>query len=269
VSDSYVGRVQGTPTLASGQMNHLNLDTNGNLLVNIAQGSFSSTTGAVYNSAQQTFTSGTTNPLQTDSHGQLLVNAGGTLAAPLRIDPVGTTPQPVSGTVSVSGTVPVSGTFWQATQPVSGTVSVSGTVPVSGTFWQATQPVSIASTVNTSSVPAASGGLSTSKLVSAATTNATSVKASAGQVYNIQAFNTNASSPRYLKLYNKASAPTVGTDTPIKTILIPPASSGVVIEISNGLAFSTGIAFALTGAMADNDTTAIAANEVVVNVDWK
>ena len=155
------------------------------------------------------------------------------------------------------------------TQPVSGTVSVSGTVPVSGAFYQATQPVSVAATVTTSSVPAASGGLSTTKLLSAATTNAASVKTSAGQVYNIQAFNTNAASPRYLKLYNKASAPTVGTDTPIKTILIPANGSGVVIEISNGLACSTGIAFAITGGVADSDTTAIGANEVIVNIDWK
>jgi hypothetical protein len=124
VSDSYVGKVQGTPTLTTGQMSHLNLDTAGNLLVNIAQGSFSSSTGAAYNSAQQNFTNGTTNPLQADSHGQLLVNAGGTLAAPLRIDPVGTTAQPISGTVGISGTVPVSGTFWQATQPVSGAVTL-------------------------------------------------------------------------------------------------------------------------------------------------
>jgi len=48
----------------------------------------------------------------------------------VRVDPSGTTTQPVSGT------------FWQATQPVSGTFW-QATQPVSGTFWQATQPVSI------------------------------------------------------------------------------------------------------------------------------
>jgi hypothetical protein len=52
-------------------------------------------------------------------------NLLGALAHPLRVDPTGTTTQPVSGTVAVSGTVPVSGTFWQATQPVSGTVTAN------------------------------------------------------------------------------------------------------------------------------------------------
>lgn len=58
----------------------------------------------------------------------------------VRIDPTGTTVQPVSGTF-FQATQPVSGTFWQATQPVSGTF-FQATQPVSGTFWQATQPVS-------------------------------------------------------------------------------------------------------------------------------
>lgn len=53
----------------------------------------------------------------------------GLAANPLRIDPTGSTAQPVTGT------------FWQATQPVSGTFW-QATQPVSGTFWQATQPVS-------------------------------------------------------------------------------------------------------------------------------
>lgn len=58
----------------------------------------------------------------------------------VRVDPTGTTVQPVSGTF-FQATQPVSGTFWQATQPVSGTF-FQATQPVSGTFWQATQPVS-------------------------------------------------------------------------------------------------------------------------------
>jgi hypothetical protein len=206
-------------------------------------------------------------------------------------------------------TQPVSGTFWQATQPVSGTVSITanssvnvaqlagtttdtnsgnksaGTLRVvlatdqpsltnalpasqSGTW--TVQPGNTANSTPwlVSLNPATSGGLSMSKTISAATTNATSVKGSAGQVYNIQCFNTNASA-RYLKLYNKASAPTVGTDTPVKTLLIPPSSSGFVAEWSNGLAFGTGIAFALTTGIADSDTAAVAANEIVVNIDYK
>ena len=118
--------------------------------------------------------------------------------------------------------------------------------------------------------PATSGGLTMHKTISAASTNATSVKAAAGQVYDIQVFNINAS-PRYLKLYNLAVAPTVGTDTPVKTILIPgnTAGGGVVKNWDKGLEFTVGIAFALTTGVADADTGAVAANELTVNIDYK
>lgn len=114
------------------------------------------------------------------------------------------------------------------------------------------------------------GGATPYKLVSAATTNATSVKASAGTVYMITASNVNAA-VRYLKLYNKASAPTVGTDTPVFTFAIPgnTAGAGTNIPIPNvGVNFSTGIAFALTTEATDAGTTAVAANEIVVNMAY-
>lgn len=119
-------------------------------------------------------------------------------------------------------------------------------------------------------LPVTSGGLSTSVTISAASTNATSVKASAGQLYAVQVFNTNAAA-RYLKLYNKASAPTVGTDTPVKVITIPgnTAGGGVAVEFSKGVTFGTGLAFALTTGAPHTDTGAVAANEIVVNLDYK
>lgn len=118
--------------------------------------------------------------------------------------------------------------------------------------------------------PRTSGGLTMHKTTSAASTNATSLKASAGQVYSIQCFNVNAA-VRYLKLYNKASAPTVGTDTPVKTLAIPgnTAGAGFVISWPQGLAFDTGIAFALTTEATDAGTTGVAANEITVNIDYK
>lgn len=110
------------------------------------------------------------------------------------------------------------------------------------------------------------GGATPYKLNSAATTNATSVKASAGQVYSIVATNTNASA-RYLKLYNKASAPTVGTDTPVQVYMLP-AGGGVSIALPVGMVFSTGIALATTTGAADSDTGAVAANEIIVNLTF-
>jgi hypothetical protein len=115
------------------------------------------------------------------------------------------------------------------------------------------------------------GGASSYHLVAANTTNATSVKASAGTLKGIQAFNSG-SVVAYLKLYNKASAPTVGTDTVVKTIAIPASSTGagVVVPLPpEGLAFGTGIAFAITGLVADTDTTAVAASSINIELDYK
>lgn len=117
----------------------------------------------------------------------------------------------------------------------------------------------------------ASGGATPYKLISAASTNATSLKASAGQIYMITATNTNAA-VRYLKLYNKASSPTVGTDTPVLVFAIPGGTAGAGTNIpvpAGGLVFGTGIAFAITTGAADSDTGAVAANEIIINIGYK
>jgi len=120
-----------------------------------------------------------------------------------------------------------------------------------------------------SNTNAGSGGAALiSCVISAASTNATSVKASAGQVYTVYAHNINAA-VRYLKLYNKVSAPTVGTDTPLMTLPIPGnvSGAGVVLDTGGmGIAFGTGIALAITTGVADSDTGAVAANEIVINL---
>lgn len=103
-----------------------------------------------------------------------------------------------------------------------------------------------------------------SNINSAATTNATSVKASAGTLYAVSASNINAAI-RYLKFYNKASAPTVGADVPILTIAIP-AGGNVNLQWGRvGLRFTTGIALAITTGATDADTGAVAASEIKVN----
>ena len=103
------------------------------------------------------------------------------------------------------------------------------------------------------------------RLISAASTNATSVKASAGTLYSLYVANLNAA-VRYLKFYNKASSPTVGTDTPVMTVPIPASTTGagVVINLDPGFDFATGIAYAVTTGAADSDTAAVAANEIFI-----
>lgn len=127
-------------------------------------------------------------------------------------------------------------------------IGISG----NGAVWATTVPT------------AAQVGYTASRVISAATTNATSVKASAGQVYGWVLCN-NAASAKFVKLYNRASAPTVGTDTPVMTIAVP-ANQTVLIEMNNGIKFGTGIALAITGAYADADTTATAAGDVVAHL---
>jgi len=106
------------------------------------------------------------------------------------------------------------------------------------------------------------GGATPAKHISAATTNATSLKATAGTLYGGRAFNSGAGAA-FLKFYNKASAPTVGTDVPVLVFGIP-AGQSVDFGIGNsvGVSFATGIAYAITGAAADADTTAVALNQV-------
>lgn len=73
----------------------------------------------------------------------------------------------------------------------------------------------------------------------------------------------------FVKLYNKATAPTVGTDVPAMIITVPAAVGGVPgsVEITpgfNGYRFALGLGIAITGAVADSDTTAVAAGQVKV-----
>ena len=124
------------------------------------------------------------------------------------------------------------------------------TEPIPGAQISGTQPVSV-------TAPTASN------INSAATTNATSVKASAGTVYSVTASNINAAI-RYLKFYNKASAPTVGTDVPVITIPIPAGGAINIPFGTTGHRFATGIALAITTGAADSDTGAVAANEIKV-----
>lgn len=104
--------------------------------------------------------------------------------------------------------------------------------------------------------------------ISAASTNATSVKNGTAALGGGHLTN-NTAAWKYFKLYNKSSAPTVGTDTPVATIGIPPNSSiAIGLPMAVGTKFSSGIAYAITGAIANADTTAIGANEVAVCLNY-
>lgn len=107
------------------------------------------------------------------------------------------------------------------------------------------------------------------KYFSAATTNSTLVAAGYRTLTGATVINTTATI-YYLKLYDKVTAPTCGTDTPVQVFPIPASSSGngFVLSSVSGTAFVAGMGFCLTGAIADADTTA-AATGVVINLTYK
>lgn len=111
-------------------------------------------------------------------------------------------------------------------------------------------------------------GLTTGKLICAASTNATSIKASAGKLYKLNMSNSDTVG-YWVKLYNKASSPSVGTDVPRDTIFVP-AGGGNNIPIGvNGLYFGTGIALAATLNATDADATVVTtANKLVINYEY-
>jgi hypothetical protein len=115
-------------------------------------------------------------------------------------------------------------------------------------------------------VQAQNNGMTSSRVNAAASTNATSLKASAGAAVDIDVFNVAAYSV-FLKFYNKASAPTVGTDTPVWTIPIP-AATGFARTLPFGKWFTTGIAYAITKLQPDSDATVVAAGDLTGSIDW-
>lgn len=130
------------------------------------------------------------------------------------------------------------------------------TEPIPAAQISGTQPVSGAVTANLATPTA-------SNINSTASTNATSVKNTAGTLYNVAVFN-NGAAAAYVKFYNKTSAPTVGTDIPVMVIKVDAGANTIQNLGVVGHRFTIGIALAITGAAADNDTTAVAANQVKV-----
>jgi len=107
------------------------------------------------------------------------------------------------------------------------------------------------------------GGISgNARLLSAAASvNATIVKASQGRVYKIRGVNA-AAAVRYLKLYDKATAP-AETDTPTHTFALSASLSFDIDFGAIGIPFTNGIGFRLTNLGPDADTTALTAADII------
>jgi len=118
----------------------------------------------------------------------------------------------------------------------------------------------------------ATGGASMHHRVATATDNV-NVKSSAGTVYGVTIANELAAM-MYLKLFNSASAPTLGSGTPVITLA---CAAGVTnteggtasYQFPKGLAFSSGIGFTLGLDEEDASASAVTADKVVINIQYK
>jgi hypothetical protein len=105
--------------------------------------------------------------------------------------------------------------------------------------------------------------IKTAKYISTGTSlDSTILLTTASYFKLLQAFN-NGTTAAFLKVYDKSTAPTVGTDVPITTVCIP-AGRGA-LGVSAPIKVSNGLSFVITANPTDSDTTAVAANQVVLN----
>lgn len=113
-------------------------------------------------------------------------------------------------------------------------------------------------------------GAARARVGEAATTNAAVVKAGKTKLLGYT-FTNLAATTRFVKLYNKATAPAPGTDTGATVLLlkiaVPPNSTVTDVIPYQGIDFALGLGIATTAAAADNDATVLtAANEVMGHV---
>lgn len=187
--------------------------------------------------------------------GHKIIAAAGTATAPVVSGGTGTSSNQVQGNIA-SGDVdagnPVKiGALVQASPVATGLVDGDRTdiktdgrgyvwvnIGVGGTS-------AVTSTgVNTVAKGATTGGLTSGRVVTGTTGV---IKGSAGTLFALSSVQNANAGVRYLHLYNKATAPTLSTDTPILTITLAASSVQNNINFTAiGAAFSTGIAWAYT-----------------------
>lgn len=214
----------------------------------------------------------TTPALNVSEYRTLTVDITGTFVATVQVQTSvnGTTWRNVTGSTAIlnlatgayltSGNITAAGIFaidissyqyvrFISTAYTSGTATLEYTTVSTGNLNPAGN--SLTGTVTSNQGTLVSG--TAISVVTAATTNASSQKTTAGNLFEITASNPTATAA-YLKVYNKASAPTVGTDVPVMTLPVPAGAFVSYVPGGQGKRFTTGIALAVTAAMAATDT---------------
>lgn len=115
------------------------------------------------------------------------------------------------------------------------------------------------------------GGQTPYAFLSTAAVLAAVIKASPGTVYGLQFFNLNAGA-MFVRLYNQTGSPATTDGANILWRgFIPGDTAGAGFTVNfgpQGIAFGTGIGIRVSGAVADNDATALSANTVTGNVQY-
>jgi hypothetical protein len=106
---------------------------------------------------------------------------------------------------------------------------------------------------------------------SANSTNATSVKGSPGAIFNMIIHNTHSGggggSAIAFRLYDKATAPVVGTDVPMIVIHVQ-SNDSKEINFTSGITFVNGIAYSITDGSSLMDATVVDADGVQVYIGY-
>ena len=292
-------------TGTSGNLNVQCANCSGSGVSTVDAATFTATTSLFAGSGGFFQTTATNNALTTGQQGMFQVTANralfsnlrnaagaevGVAAVPLQVSLANTAANGTAVAVSLAANQSVNTAQWATTS--LGVPTAYGTAPTTGNYigvnafvtnatapgqatMAASSPVVIAN--NQSAVPvsfsvSATGGATISSAIAPATPAGVNLKASAGTVYSVNVTTVQAT-PIYVKLYNASSAPTCGSGTPVARFMVPSNATaadgaGTNISFPVGLAFGTGIGYCVTGALADNDTTAITATNTLVNISW-
>lgn len=213
--------------------------------------------------ATRTSADGDYSPISTDGAGRIgISDLGGTIS----VDDGG-------GILTVDGTVEITNDVGSPI-PVTGALTISNPGLTDAELRAAVVPVidAAGNALLTSIVVAlnptatAPNGQSAYRNISVLNVGSV-VKASAGKIYTLGVINNQAGN-RFLKLYNKAVAPT-NADVPVMTLGLSASDGYQLLTFEGGLQFSNGIGVRATTGVADADNGAPGANQVILNIGFR
>ena len=257
------------PTYTNNTLSKLSCDLSGNLRAATGSGTLAQQvqgnspsgaadvgnpvkTGCVYNSTLTGVSSGQRVDCQAGSGGRMMVSAGDTGGATDGFSNL--------AIFSLYGRNASAGSLYFPT-------AVANSI-FNGTSWDRmwSGGVTGMTGVNVQATP--SGGAMPFKLIAANTNNSTLVSTGAHTLYSAEISN-NSAALAYLKIYDKATAPTCGTDTPIKTVMFPASTTVDLTFGDSGIALSLGLGICAVTGIADADNTAVAATTYAINLEYK